>query len=232
MVKLLLNVLFLLSPTLFFSQNNQLYFSDAIKIDFDKYKAKSQFAYQSGDIERGRFLFDSLVEYRLKNTVFDDFVLKKVNGGELKISELKKPVVLITYASWCVFSKGEIQALNKLVRKYGSEVNFVLLFWDKKHNAKKASRKFHRQIIVCYAHEHYKHDAHTVASIKHTLGFPTSFYLDKDKKIITIRRTGIHVPYAKHEQENRLALNYNAFLDGLTTIILNEELNKETLAIN
>jgi len=214
-----------------YSQSDSTYFSNAIKINFKKYKAESDLAYRKADFERGKFLFDSLVGHRLAGTTFDDFTFKQANGSKLKLSKIKKPVVLITYASWCVLSKGEIPALNKLAQKYSKDVQFVVLFWDRKHNMDKIARKFNRHVTVCYAHEYYKNDAPIVAALKHTLGFPTSFYLDENLTVMDIRRCGVKVCPTKINEQKSYALNYNTFLDGLSMILMGKDLKKEMLAV-
>lgn len=226
---IIINIYFSLS---LFCQSDSTYFSDAIKINFNKYKVQSETAYRTGDTERGQFLFDSLVNHRLKNTIFDDFALKKIKGGKLKLHKSDKPVILLTYASWCVFSKGEIPALNKLARKYSKDAHFVVLFWDRKHNVRKIARKFNHNITVCYAHEYYKNDAPLVAALKHTLGFPTSLYLDENMRIVDIRRCSVYEQDTTPGYKKSYALNYNSFLKGLNTILIDKELKKEMLAVN
>lgn len=212
---------------------DSLYFSNAIKINFTKYKKESTLAFVTGDLERGKFLFDSLVHNRLIGTTFDNLTLKKSSGARLKLSSVKQPLFLLTYASWCVPNQGEIPALNKLARKYGKDVKIVVLFWDRKDKMKKLARKFSSRITVCYAHEYYKTDTRTVAALKHTLGFPTSYFLDAERKIVDIRRCGVYTgTSSKEKSQKSLALNYNSFLEGLSTILVNSDASKEHLATN
>ena len=65
-------LLFLL-PLFGYSQADSLQFSNAIRINFAKYKQESETAYRTGDTERGQYLFDSLVQNRLKGTYFNEF---------------------------------------------------------------------------------------------------------------------------------------------------------------
>jgi len=213
-----------------YSQSDSIYFSGAIKINFKKYKRESELAYRKGDFERGKFLFDSLVDHRLAGTIFDDFTFKQSNGKKLKLSKIHKPIILITYASWCVQGKGEAQALNKLAQKYSKEVKFVVLFWDRKANMEKIAHKYNKHITVCYAHEYYKNDAPIVAALKHTLGLPTSYYLDENLKVVDIRRCGVKLCPNKNNEQKSYTLNYNAFLDGLSILLINKDLKKEMLA--
>lgn len=230
MKKILLIILLALLPLSLYSQGDSIYFSDAIKIGLKKYKKESDRACRLGDDERAKFLFDSLVKYRLAGTQFDDFKFKKAGGGKIQLSKIKKPVILITFAAWCVTSTGEIPALNKLSQKYNKDVKFVVLFWDKKHNMKKIARKFSRHITVCYAHESYRNDAPIVSALKHTLGFPTTFFLDDDLRVADIRRCGMKKCPKKTPYKEAYAINFNSYLDGLATILVNKELKKEMLA--
>jgi thiol-disulfide isomerase/thioredoxin len=206
---------------------DSLYFSNAIKINFTQYKKESTLAFVTGDMQRGQFLFDSLVQHRLIGTTFDNLTLKKSSGARLKLSSVKQPLFLLTYASWCVPNQGEIPALNKLARKYGKDVKIIVLFWDRKDKMKKLARKFSSRITVCYAHEYYKTDTRTVAALKHTLGFPTSYFLDAERKIVDIRRCGVYTGLSKEQAQQALTANYKSFLDGLLTITVNKDVSKE-----
>lgn len=212
-------IFFLFSLTALGQIPDSLYFSNAIKINFTQYKKESTLAFVTGNMERGQFLFDSLVQHRLIGTTFDNLTLKKSSGARLKLSSVKQPMFLLTYASWCVPNQGEIPALNKLARKYGKDVKIIVLFWDRKDKMKKLARKFSHRITVCYAHEYYKADTRTVAALKHTLGFPTSYFLDADRKIVDIRRCGVYTGQSKEQAQQALTLNYKSFLNGLTTIL-------------
>ncbi|RDI09818.1 thiol-disulfide isomerase/thioredoxin [Flavobacterium sp. AG291] len=227
---LALIIMFLFSSTVFSQIPDSLYFSNAIKINFAQYKKESTLAFVTGDLERGQFLFDSLVQHRLIGTTFDNITLKKSSGARLKLSSVKQPLFLLTYASWCVPNQGEIPALNKLARKYGKDVKIIVLFWDRKDKMKKLARKFSSRITVCYAHEYYKTDTRTVAALKHTLGFPTSYFLDAERKIVNIRRCGVYTGLSKEQSQQALAANYKSFLDGLLTITVNKDISKEHIA--
>lgn len=237
MNKLLLYTVTLLFPLFLFSQSDTLslndttYFSNAIRINLNKYKIECALASRTGDTERSKFLFDSLVQHRLAGTTFDDFTLKRVNRSKLQLSSIKKPIVFITYASWCVPTQGEIPALNKLAQKYGKDIQFVVLFWDRRNKMKKLAQKFNHHVIVCYAHESYSNDSRIVSILKHTLGLPNTFFLDENLKVSDIRRCGIQVPLPKANYQKGYALNYNAFLEGMVPFLMDKELKKEMLVV-
>ena len=221
----------MLFPLLLYSQSDTIFFSEAIKIDLKKYKRESTLAYRKGDFKKEQLLFDSLVDNRLTGTLFDNFTFKKVGGGKLRLEKINKPVILITYASWCVASPGEIPALNNLAKKYGKEVKFVVVFWNKRRDMKKTARKFNRNITVCYAHESYRNDEWAVASLKHTLGFPTSFFINQNKHVVDIRRCGMKLCPKRTVYSKAYSLNYNSYLDGLSTIVMSREISKEKIAV-
>lgn len=204
-------------------------FSDAIKAHLKKYNTQSDIVFEKGDIAKGQALFDSLVQNYLVGSRFNDFSLKSVNSGKIKLSKLKKPVFIITYASWCVMDRGEIAALNKLSRKYAKDVKFIVLFWDKKSEAKKFGRKFSGSIEVCYANESYRNDAKIVATLKHTLGFPTSYFLNSNLEVVDIKRGGIKVAPRTPYRES-FAQNYNLFNERLVDFMQKKDVVREQLA--
>ncbi|TGD56738.1 TlpA family protein disulfide reductase [Flavobacterium humi] len=214
-----------------YGQEDGSSFAGAIKLHLKKYNAQSDLAFENKDWEKGQVLFDSLVSNYLIGTTFEDYTLKSFEKRKIKLSSFKKPVFILTYASWCIPSKGEVPALNKLAQKYSKDVKFVILFWDKKHNVKKIARKFNHNITICYAHETYKNDANIVANLKHTLGFPTSYFLDQDLKVVNIKRGGAQ-PDNKSTYVKAYTMNYNAFREGLGSLLIEKNITDEQLTTN
>jgi thiol-disulfide isomerase/thioredoxin len=183
--------IYLLSCSFSYGQDDIIYFTDALKKHLKPYYIKSEKQLRQGDYAEADVSFDSLVEHHLIGSRFTDYTLKNVNGGRVKLSKVKKPVLLLTYASWCVMGKGEIPAINKLSKKYSKDVQIVVIFWDKKHRIKKLARKFRGNVKVCYASEAYLNDARVVATLKNTLGLPTSYLLNADLDVVDIHRGGL-----------------------------------------
>ena len=218
---------------IFVSQNSfgqtPVYFSDAVKARLNKYNLQCDLEFERGNTGRGHFLFDSLVKNHLVGTRFHNYSFKKTSGGKLKLAKIKKPVFIITYSSWCVVNKGEIAALNKLSKRYSKDVQFVVLLWDKKRDAQKIGRKFKGGIKVCYANEAYRNDSRIVSALKHTFGFPTSYYLNKNLDVVDIKRGGATLPV----KPNYLASfneNYRLFNERLSDFLINKDLVQEQLA--
>ena len=207
---------------------NPVYFSDAIKARLNKYNLQCDLEFEKGDVARGEFLFDSLVHNHLVGTKFEKYNFKKIGGGKFRLAKVKKPVFIITYASWCLLNKGEIAALNKLSRKYSKNVEFVVLLWDKKRDANKLARKFSGHINVCYANEAYRNDARIVSALKHTFGFPTSYFLNSNLDVVDIKRGGAQIS-GKATYLNSFNLNYSLFNERLTSFLIQKDLIKGQL---
>lgn len=207
---MLLLLLCCIIPENYFAQEKAVMFRDAIKSNIRKYNKESDRVYESGDIAKGQLLFDSLVQNHLVGSRFDDYSFKSLNSRKVKLSEINKPVFIITYASWLAMNKGEISALNKLSKNYQKDIQFIVVFWDKKSDMKKIGRQFSNRIRVCYANERYKNDASVIATLKHTLGFPTSYFLNGDLEVIDVKRGGFVVPL-KTPIKKAIEMNYTVF---------------------
>ena len=208
------------------AQDSIVYFSDAIKSNIRKYNMQSDREFEKGNIAEGRALFDSLVQNILVGSKFDDYSFKSVNSKKVKLSQLKKPVFIITYASWCVINKGEIPALNKIAKDYSKDIQLIVVFWDTKNNMKKIARQFNNNIKVCYANESYKNDAKVVSTLKHTLDFPTSYFLNSELDVIDIKRGGVPIP-RKTAFKKALEINYNIFNERVVGFLSKSESSKE-----
>ncbi len=235
MIKLLpLISLLLLAPPIFAQQEeNKIFFSDALSLHLPKYKSNAEKAYNRRDYKEATRLFDSLVEYGLNGSYMNDFQFNQLNKKEVSLYDFKKPTYLITYASWCVSTEGEIPAINELANKYSDEVDFVILFWDDQKTTKKMAKSYNKNIRVLYVNELNNRDAHVVSQLKHSLGLPTTFLLNKDKMILDIRRGVTHALNKSFEES--FDLNYNSMYDGIANHLLSDKkynTNQETVAIN
>ncbi|MDT0648286.1 TlpA family protein disulfide reductase, partial [Zunongwangia sp. F260] len=159
--------------------SDKVYFSEALSMHLPKYEKKAKVAYRFNDYDRGRFLFDSLVRNCLKNSYMDNFRFYTLRKKSIHLYDFKKPVYLITYASWCIQGKGEISAINKLASKYQDQIDFVILFWDEPRMVKTLAKKFNKNINVVYVDERKNADPFVIKNLKHSLGLPTCFLISK-----------------------------------------------------
>lgn len=203
-----------------FAQGDQITFSEALTLHLQKYKKHADKAYRTQDLERADFLFDSLVDYGLRGSRLDNFQVKDLKKKPVYLDEFKKPVYLTTYASWIVPTEGEIPALNQLAEKYGEQVDFIMLFWDNHKTTKKLAKNYHKNIKVLYVDEMQNNSPYVVKMMKHSLGLPTSFLLDRNKKILDIRRKVSH-PYGI-ELEKSFELNFDALSSALSLLLIDD----------
>jgi thiol-disulfide isomerase/thioredoxin len=203
------------------AQKNEKLFSIEIQKHIRKYNNISDKAYETGNVEKGQVLFDSLVKNFLVGTKLDPYHIKCANGKKLKLDYIEKPLLIITYSSWCVMNKAEIPALNKIAKKYDNNFQLVVLFWDKKRDVKKLASRFNSNIKVCYASECYNSDEDLVSTMKHYLGFPTSYFIDVNLDVIDIQRGN---PQVSMKTSFAKTLDYNVnFFNSRISNFLNKK---------
>ncbi len=218
---LVLNIFFVVSSYgQNYGQKDPVFLTEALSSHLPKYKEHADKAYHQQNIERADFLFDSLVDHCLKGSRLDNFKVKDLKKEPVNLVDFKKPIYLMTYASWVVPTEGEIPALNELAAKFGEQVDFVLLFWDQHETAKKLAEKYHKNIEILYVDELQNNSSYVIKNLKHSLGFPTTFLLDKDKRIIDIRRQVSH-PYGIEFQKS-FNLNHDSFSEAISLLLIND----------
>ncbi|AFL82451.1 thiol-disulfide isomerase-like thioredoxin [Aequorivita sublithincola DSM 14238] len=191
-------------------------FSEVIGKNIKKFTQNSQKAYEVHDFERADFLFDSLINNVINGSYLDNFKVRKLSGRKIDLYKFDKPIFLMTYASWCTPGAGEVPALNDIAKKYYKDIDFVVLFWDSKEKVRRSARKYSSKIRIIYVDEKENKNDHIVEIMKHSLGFPTSFFIDENKRIVDVRRGVLH-PY-NEKYEISFELNYNSFLNGISLL--------------
>ncbi len=237
MVRLLPPLIILLSlfnPVFGQTEDTRMFFSEALTVHLPKYDQSAKAAYYQRDYEEANRLFDSLIDHGLKGSYMDNFKFNNLNKKENSLYDFKKPMYLITYSSWCITSEGEIPAINQLAAKYSDKIDFVILFWDDHKTTKKMSKSYNEHIKVLYVNEMNNQDSYVISKLKHSLGLPTTFLIDGNKKILDIRR-GISHPFGKSFEES-FDMNYNSIYDGIANHLLETDKYKnaerETVALN
>lgn len=182
-----------------------------------KYEKTVSKVYRARDYDRAEKLFDSLV-INLAGSYMNNFKFRNLRKKEITLNHFKKPVYLLTYASWCVPGKGEIPALNELAKKYKNKIDFVVLFWDKRKTTKKLAKNYHKNITVLYVDETQNKSAFVVKKLKHSLGLPTCFLLGANKEILNIQRSLFH-PYQISKKES-FEMNLKTINKDITTHLL------------
>ena len=203
-------------------------FSEAIRLNIRKYTRESQRAYAYRDFERAEFLYDSLVNNVVIGSYLDNFTVRKLSRRQIDLYRFKKPIFLITYSSWCVPAEGEIPALNAIAKNYHKDIDLVVLFWDTRNNAKKSAKKYSRKVNIIYVDETENTNNYIVERMKHSLGLPTSFLIDKDKRIKAVQRGATQ--FYNPNNESSAELIYNYFLKSVAILTDLKESDRILLA--
>ncbi|KAA3622009.1 MAG: TlpA family protein disulfide reductase [Flavobacterium sp.] len=221
----ILRILFLTASVSAFPQDfaKKALFSDVIGHNIKKYKNLANYAYRKDDLERAQFLFDSLVDHVIKDSYMNNFKLREVSGKRSEMYTFDKPVYLITTAFWVATSSGEIPALNTIADQYHKEVDIVVLFWGPREAIAKLKKHYSKNITLLYVDELENTNDFTIKTMKHSLGFPTTFIMDETKRILDVRRNMNH----HYEKDYTTSYNehYQTFMNGLS-LILNKENGK------
>ncbi|MFT4669604.1 MAG: thiol-disulfide isomerase/thioredoxin [Ulvibacter sp.] len=217
MGRLVLTFLLLASlPLLSQKTEANLLFSKAIGENIRKYRAESRRAYRIGDQERAKFLFDSLVNNVINGTLLDNFKVRKFSGRKTTLHKFKKPIYLISYASWCVPNAGEIPAYNDIAEMYFNEVDFVVLFWGSKKEIRKFKRKYNKRVHILYVDEKENRNDFAIRIMKHSVGFPTSFLISREKTILDVRRN--HLDKYDREYTPSYNANFQSYMSGVALL--------------
>ena len=80
------------------------------------------------------------------------------------------------------------------------------------------AHQFSNQIKVCYANESYRNDESVVATLKHSLGFPTSFFLNAEIEVVDIKRGGIPIP-PRTAFKKAFAMNFAVFDERMVSFL-------------
>ncbi len=210
---------FFMVTTLTFAQPEvpKSYFSDVIGVNIKKYKKHANKAYRLKDYEHAQFLFDSLVQNVIQESYMNNFKVRAVSGKKIDIYEFEKPMYLITSAFWVATSSGEIPALNTLADQYHDQVDFVVLFWGPKKAIVKLKKLYSKNISLVYVDEMENTNDFTIKTMKHSLGFPTTFIIDDSKMIVDVRRNMNH--YYEKDYTTSYNEHFQTFMNGLRLIL-------------
>ncbi len=234
MVVKIITLTLLLANLLSYSQTSikDSLFSKAIHAHINTYKLAADNAYLNNNDNIGETLFNQFVDQNLVNTYLDNFKAKNTNGALISINNyFKKPVILITYASWCIRNDFEITSLNKLAKAHKSDIDFVVVFWDNKNTTRKKSKAFNKYVNVLYIDERENQFSSEIKNMKHALGLSLIYYIDRNDKIISIKKNNSSVFKTNNSLNSGYVKNNNEFVNGLNTLLINDN-NREQIVFD
>ncbi|MCM4156517.1 TlpA disulfide reductase family protein [Gramella sp. AN32] len=203
-------------------EKDKTYFSTALSMHLKEYNERADRAYFYKDYKEGERLFKEFTSDFLEGTYMDNFKVRNLKKKPVHLYEFKKPMLLITYASWCIPGKGEIPALNQLADEYAKKVDIVVLFWDSHSKVKELAKQFNPKIKITFVDESTNEQDFVIRKLKHSLGLPTCFLISGDKKIMAIQRSVF--PSFQTDEEIAYRKNFEAIDNSISkNLLLNFE---------
>lgn len=111
--------------------------------------------------------------------------LASLDNRNFNLDQMDKPVLLNFWASWCGPCREEAPALVKMYNKYKGQVEFLaidLTTGDQLDNVKEFVNTYHYSFPVLLDPKGIVADRYQVRAI------PTSFFIDKNKRIVKIAK--------------------------------------------
>lgn len=112
-----------------------------------------------------------------------DFTLSDINGSDVRMSDLRGKVVLIEFwATWCPPCRESIPAMNEIYKRYNEKGLVILgISVDKGQNVAEDLRAFVREYSILYP---VLIDSKNINNLYGVYSIPTTFLIDKDRKVI------------------------------------------------
>lgn len=204
------------------AQNSQLFFSEALDAHLPAYLLKAEQAIRNLEQDKVKILFDNLVENQLEGSLMDNFKVESITGKSVSLSDYAKPVMLLTYSSWRISSKGEQTALNDLAKNYGDDLNIVLLFWGEYKDVKKLSKGYHRNIDILHVDVNDNKYTQIIKNLKHSFGLPLVYSITTAREIIAIKRRLSNK--IEISEEDSALMNHKMYKGMITKLLYEQEL--------
>ncbi|HNU59688.1 MAG TPA: hypothetical protein PKI08_07030, partial [Aquaticitalea sp.] len=167
-------------------------------------------------------IFNAFKDNYLKGTIVSDLQFKRISGGYLQTDKIDVPILLITKQSCFITHREEIKAINEMANKYKGKLKTIVLFWDRRGSAKKASKGYNRNVDVVYVNERDNKLNLTLSSLKNAFGTPASFYITENKELTNIDRKF----YLKNIKRDTKKAFYEGLYSDITQLLLENEMHR------
>ena len=189
MRKLFFAIGILISLNSWSQTTEKIYYKDVVDNCIENLNKQINQAWKDKENEKAKALFDSLINTCIKGKYLSNYDFKTIKKKIISTEEIKKPIVLLTSATWCGPCWGEIPTLNKLAKKYDGEIEFIVLFWNKKKDLKKMAAQYDKRIhLIPSESEPVDKSSIKISGFNHKLDYPAAYLIDKDKKILGLTR--------------------------------------------
>lgn len=113
-----------------------------------------------------------------------DFSVVDADGNKIKLSEMKgKPVVLNLWATWCYYCTVEMPDFEEMYKKYGEEVQFMMINLTDGRNETLASAKKYISDNGFTFPVYFDTDSEAAIAYG-ILGIPATYFIDDEGHLI------------------------------------------------
>ena len=178
-----------------------------------KYDEQIQELINTYDINQMDSLSHTLIGSQLSKYEWFD-----INGKNFLLGESGKPIYLQATASWCKPCAAMLPALNDMAEKYGDQVDFILISFDRNAKAQKYKSRLHNNIrLIPSTMETNPNDIKKVVAgdFTHIFPFPTTYFLTPDRIIQNIEIGG-PIPADDTETEHKIVYEHHTESIGIS----------------
>jgi thiol-disulfide isomerase/thioredoxin len=138
---------------------------------------------------------EELIDKCIKDSYLLNYDFTTDEGEVISTKNIKKPIVIIAAAGWSAPCHGQIPALNEIVDIYHNDVEFIMIFWDKKEKLGRFKDKVDSRVKLIPSRDIDKvaQGNLDISGFVHKLDYPTAYLIDKNKKFIDVKR-GAAIP--------------------------------------
>lgn len=138
---------------------------------------------------------DELIDKCIKDSYLLNYDFTTDEGKVISTKDIKKPIVILAAAGWSAPCIGQIPALNEIVDIYHNDVQFIMIFWDKKGKIGRFKSKVDSRVLLVPAGDSDKVEKGNldISGFVHKLDYPTAYLIDKTKKFVDVKR-GAAIP--------------------------------------
>ncbi|WP_417801114.1 TlpA family protein disulfide reductase [Tenacibaculum sp.] len=180
---------FLTSLNSYSQTTEKIYYKDIVGNCIEDLNKQINQAWKDKENKKAIKLFDSLVNNCIKGKYLSNYDFKTIKNKTISTGKINTPIVLLTSANWCGPCWGEIPTLNKLAQKYDGQIEFIVLFWNKKKDLRKMASKYDKRIhLIPSKTEPLDKSSILINGFNHKLDYPAAYLIDEHKKILDMTR--------------------------------------------
>jgi thiol-disulfide isomerase/thioredoxin len=138
---------------------------------------------------------EELIDKCIKDSYLLNYDFTTDEGKVISTKNIKKPIVILAAAGWSAPCIGQIPAINEIVDIYHEDIEFIMIFWDKKDKLGRFKDKVDSRVNLVPPGEIDKVEQGNldISGFVHKLDYPTAYLIDKNKKFVDVKR-GAAIP--------------------------------------